>query len=527
MRTEKKVIAGVLCAVLLGSMIIAGWIYLGQQQAGEGVEVPQTLEVGIRCAGHADGLVDPAVGWSSWFSRRAGIYETLTKLDHNMVLQPWLATSWEPVDKETWRFDIREGVTFHDGTPLTAESVAFSLESLIQEKGPRFNPRAQPLLNIKEIEVVDRYTLQITTHEPFAPLIYDLSDPLFAIVSPKTEEGKIPAGTGPFRFVDQKVGEYVRVEKFADYWDGAAKLEKVTFRLIPDAMVRAMALETGEIDVAVAITAVDAIRLKETGGIKVSTGEIHRTDFIKINCQREPLNDARVRRAISYGIDREGIVNAVLEGIGGTPAATIFPPVLPWANRDLGVVYDPSKARRLLEEAGLTDTDGDGFVEHNGRPFKLRFLAPTHRPEFGPIAEIMADKLPRIGIQVEIIALELGAARKLVKAGDFDLFITSWGTAPAGDPAYIMEMLVSTTGEHNYGKFSCQDLDKLLTEGERTFELPTRVAVYNEIQRILREESPLIFLYHRVDMLGMRTTVQWLEVHPAEMYLLHKDIYLK
>jgi peptide/nickel transport system substrate-binding protein len=510
--------------ILLLSAILVGCV--GQQAEEAGDEASQTLAVGIRSLGHTDGLVDPAVGWSSWFSRRAGIYETLTRLDNNMELQPWLATAWKSVDENTWEFDIRQGVTFHDGTPLTAESVAFSLESLLQEDSPRFNPRAQPLLNVEEIEVLDEYTLQITTNGPFAPLIYHLSDPLMAMVSPNAQEGEIPAGTGPFQFVEQKVAEYVTVERFNDYWDGVAKLEKVTFHLMPDALVRAMALETGDIDVAVAIAAVDASRLKETEGVKVAAGEIHRTDFIKVNCQQEPLSDPKVRRAISYAVDREGIISAALEGIAGTPAATIFPPTLPWANRDLEVAYDLDKARTLLEEAGLTDTDGDGFVEHDGEPFKVRFLAPTHREEFKSIAEIMEASLPKIGIQAEIVTLELGAAKDLVKAGDFDLFMTSWGTAPSGDPAYILEMLVRSTGDANYGKFSCQSLDELLAKGETTLDLQKRAATYNDIQRTLREESPLVFLYHRVDMLGMRTAVQGLEVHPAETYFLHKDIYL-
>ena len=522
MKMNKKVAGLVICLLLLG-VVLAVYI---TQQAEKVVEVPQTLEVGIRCLGHADGLVDPAVGWSSWFSRRAGIYETLTKLDHNMELRPWLATSWEPLDETTWEFQIRKGVLFHDGTPLESLAVKRSLERLIDEDSPMHNPRAQPLLNIKEIEVVDKHILHITTYKPFAPLIYYLSDPLMAIVNPDVQEGEIPAGTGPFKFVEQRVGEYVVVERFADYWDGAAKLEKVTFRLIPEAMTRAMALEADDIDVAVAITAVDAVRLKETVGVKVATGEIHRTDFIKINTQREPLNDARVRRAMSYAIDREGIIEAVLEGIAGTPAATIFPPILPWSNRDLQAVYDLDKAKTLLAKAGLTDTDGDGFVEHNDEPFKVRFLAPTHRPEFGPVAEIMKDMLPKMGIQVEIVTLELGAAKGLVRAGDFDMFMTSWGTAPSGDPAYIMEMLVSTTGDANYGKFSCSALDKLLIKGTTSLEPQIRTVIYNEIQERIREESPLIFLYRRVDMLGMSEAVQGLEVHPAEMYLLHKDIYL-
>lgn len=518
MKTSKKIAVLAVCLLLLSSLLIG---YTGEQAEPQG-----ELEVGIRCFGHADAVVDPAVGWSSWFSRRAGIYETLTKLDYNMELQPWLATSWEPLDENRWEFQIREGVLFHDGTPLTSLAVKQSLERLINEASPVHNPRAQPLLNIKEIEVVDEHTLRITTHEPFAPLIYHLSDPLMAIVSLNIEEGEIPAGTGPFKFVEQRAGEYMVVKSFADYWDGAAKLEKVTFRLIPDAMTRAMALEVGDIDVAVAITAVDAVRLKETVGIKVATGEIHRTDFIKINTQQEPLNDARVRRAINYAIDREGITEAVLEGIAGTPAATIFPPILPWSNRDLQAVYDPDRARTLLAEAGLKDTDGDGFVEHNGESFKVKFLTTTHRPELGSVAEIMADMLPQIGIQAEIVTLERGAAMELVKVGDFDLLMTSWGTAPSGDPAYIMEMLVSTTGDANYGKFSCPELDELLSKGKTTLEPQPRATIYNEIQRIINEESPLIFLYHRVDMLGMSDAVQGLEVHPAEMYFLHKDVYL-
>ncbi len=527
----KKVVVLAICLLLLSSLLVGCWGKQAEPQEPqakkvEKVEVSQTLEVGIRSFGHTDGVVDPAVGWSSWFSRRAGLYETLTKLDYNMELQPWLAESWEPLDETTWEFKLRKGVFFHDGTPLESLAVKQSLERLVNEASPVHNPRAQPLLNIKEIEVVDSHTLRITTNEPFAPLIYHLSDPLMAIVNPAGQEGEIPAGTGSFKFVEQQAGEYVVVERFADYWDGATKLEKVTFHLIPDAMTRAMALEVGDIDVAVAITAVDAVRLKETVGVSVATGEIHRTDFIKINTQQEPLNNAKVRRAISYAIDREGIIEAVLEGIAGTPAATIFPPTLPWSNKELQAVYDLDKAKTLLVEAGLTDTDGDGLVEHNGEPFKVRFLAPTHRPEFGPVAEIMKNMLPKIGIQVEIVTLELGAAKDMVKAGDFDLFMTSWGTAPSGDPAYIMEMLVSTAGDANYGKFSCPDLDELLTKGKTMLEPQARADIYNEIQEKVREESPLIFLYHRVDMLGMSEAVQKLRVHPAETYLLHKDIYL-
>jgi peptide/nickel transport system substrate-binding protein len=490
------------------------------------VEVPQTLEVGIKCFAHTDGLVDPAEGWSSWFSRRAGIYETLTKLDHNMELQPWLATAWEPVDENTWQFDIRPGVTFHDGTPLTAESVAFSLESLLQEDSPRFNPRTQPLLNIKEIKVLDEYALQITTNEPFAPLIYHLSDPLFAIVSPNMKEGEIPAGTGPFRFVEQKVAQFVTVERFNDYWDGVAKLEKVFFHYIPEADVRAMALEAGDIDVAIHIPPTDVLRLDEKEGLKLSQKETTRTGFVRINCDREPLSDPKVRRAINYAIDREGIINAVLEGVGGTSAATIFPSILPWANRDLETVHNLDQAGTLLAEAGLVDADGDGWVEYAGAPFKVRFFATTAREEFAPIGEIIKANLEKIGIEVELVVLELGAARDLERAGDFELSIASWGTAPSGDPAYILEMLARSTGEHNYGKFSHQGLDELLTRGQATFEPQARAAIYNEVQEILSDESPLLFLYHQVELTGMRTAVQGLEAHPAEMYFLHKDVYL-
>ncbi len=525
MKMNRKIAGLIICLLLLGGMLA---VYITQQTEKEViVEESQTLKVGIRCFAHADGLVDPSEGWSGWFSRRAGIYETLTKLDHNMKLQPWLATAWEPVDESTWEFDIRQGVTFHDGTPLNAESVAFSLKSLLQDDNSRFNPRAQPLLNIKKINVVDKYALQIITNGPFAPLAYHLSDPLMAIVSPNAKKGEIPAGTGPFRFAEQKVAEYVTVKRFNDYWGGAAKLEKVIFHYIPESDVRAMAIEAGDIDVAISISPVDALRLKGKEGIKLSKVETTRTTFIRVNCDRKPLSDPKVRRAINYAIDREGIINAVLEGVGGMPATTIFPSILPWANRGLEIIHDPNRTKTLLKEAGLKDTDGDGLLEFNGEPFKIRFFASTHREEFALIGEIIQANLRQVGIEVELVVFELGAMRVLERAGDFDLSIASWGTAPSGDPAYILEMLVRSNGEHNYGKFSHQGLDELLTRGQVTFDKDKRITSYNEIQEILIDYSPLLFLYHHVELTAMRDTVLRLRAHPAEMYFLHKDIYLR
>jgi len=519
---NKKMISLSICITLLSVMFLG---CIGQQADTPKVEVPQILDVGVMCFAHADAVVDPAKGWSSWFTRRAGIYETLTKLDRDMALQPWLATDWKQVDENTWKFNIRQGVTFHDGTPLTAESVAFSLDSLLREGGFRFNPRARPLLSIREIRVVDEHTLRITTYGPFAPLLYHLSDPLFAIVSPDTKEGEIPAGTGPFKFVEQKVGEFVRVERFNDYWNGPARLEKVIFHYMPDATVRGMALEAGNIDVAVRVTSVDALRLDRKEDIRVSRVVNHRTDFMRINCDREPLSDPRVRRAINYAIDREGIVNAASEGIY-KPAATLYPPILPWSNRDLEVVYDMDKARTLLKEAGLVDTDGDGVVEFNGEPLIVRLYVAAGRADLILVAEIVQANLEKIGIRVNIVAMEFGAMRAMERAGNFDLSFTSWGTAPAGDPAYILEINVRSGGEHNYGRFSHKGLDELLTRGQTTFDRQERVAIYNEVQKVLRDESPLVFLFHRAEKTGMHTAVQGLEGHPAEMYLLHKDIYL-
>ena len=401
-----------------------------------------------------------------------------------------------------------------------------SLVRLIDEDSPVHNPRAQPLLNIKEIKVVDEYTLRIATEEPFVPLIYHLSDPLMAIVSPNAKEGEIPAGTGPFQFVEQKVGEYVMVERFNDYWDGAAKLEKVTFHYMPEADVRALALEAGDIDIAIRILPIDALRLDGKEGIKVSKVVNHRTDFIMVNCQQDPLSNPMVRRAISYAIDREGINNAVFEGVF-TPAATIFPPIIPWSNEDLEVpAHDLDGARKLLTEAGLVDTDGDGLVEFNGEPLNIRFLIIAGRKDFAAMGEIVQANLEEIGIKVELVILEFGARTALLRAGDFELAISSWGTAPSGDPAYILEMLVRSSGEHNHGKFSHQGLDELLTRGQTTFEPQERARIYNEVQEILRDESPLLFLLHRVELTGMSEAVQGFKGHPAEMYFLHKDIYL-
>ncbi|MCD5425332.1 MAG: ABC transporter substrate-binding protein, partial [Methanosarcinaceae archaeon] len=490
-------------------------------------DTTQHLNIGIRSLGHADGFSDPAIGWTGWFSRRIGVYENLIGLDHDMNLKPWLATSWSAIDDDTWRFQLREGVTFHDGTTFEAEDVKYSLNRLIDENSAVFNPRAQPLLNIENIEVIDEHTIDITTNGTFAPLIYHLTDPLMAIISPESVgKEKIPVGTGPFKFINQEIGVSISATRFDDYWDDVAKLNSVTFKLIPDATTRAMALEAGDIDIALSISPIDAMRLKNKDGITIEKMETTRAFFLILNTNQTPLDNKNIRQAISYAINRDGIVDAVLEGIGGTPAGTLFPHALPWANRDIKPIHNVSVAKNLLDNAGLKDSDGDGIREYNRMPLQLDFIISTHREEFLTIGEIIKSNLKEIGIEVTLETYDLGAVRERRRDGDFSISISSWGTAPSGDPAYILDLLIATDGVDNHGRFSNQQIDELLERGRTTVNVDERIEIYNEIQVLLNHEKPIIPLYHQILMHGMRDDIKGLYVHPAEMYLLHNKVYI-
>jgi len=294
-----------------------------------------------------------------------------------LEVEPALASDWDVSEDGTvYTFTLREGISFHDGTPLDAEAVVFNFERMLNEDHPFHETGPFPLSfffsAVQTVEAVDDLTVRFTLNEPYAPFLSNLAYPTGLIVSPTAVEqhgedfGRNPSGTGAFRFVEWRSNEAVVVEANPDYWDGAPELEAVVFRPITDANTRVAEMLSGGIDMMVEVPPVslsqfqgDAFRVVEQAGPHVW--------FLILNLREGPFTDQLVRQAANYAVNKTALVEEVLEGTAEV-AAGPTPPAFAWAyNEELEPYpYDPDRARELLAEAGVENPEITFYVTEGG-----------------------------------------------------------------------------------------------------------------------------------------------------------------
>lgn len=464
----------------------------GEGGAGESKSSPspeadgeKTLTMGVMWAVQS---IDPLVCEET----NELVTEYLVKCNNDFSLKPYLATSWEAVDSNTWEFELREDVLFSNGDPFTAEEVKFSLEWDIEH-----NNKLAQLTKIESIDVPDEHTLQIRTTEPNPVLPETLHYSKAAIFSPKSigENGEmgVPIGTGPFKIesYDNRVYTLVFV-KNENWWGGEPGLDRVIFRTVEDPNTRAMAIESGEIDYTLDVPYNEVDRLDTLPGITVERFNTANEYILEMNAKQEALSEKRVRQALSYGIDREEMAENVLFEVG-RPATGIFLPEMHWANRDLEPYpYDPEKAKELLSEAGWTDSDGDGIRDKTGKSLKLSLLTYPNRPGLPPIGEAMAAQYRELGIGVRYEVMEWGGISDRLKEGDWDLLLSTMGVSNVADPSYVFNDMYMTGGDGNRGGYSNPELDGMITEANGIVDPEMRYSKFDEVQAYIHEEQPII-----------------------------------
>lgn len=433
-------------------------------------------------------------GGGTLICEKAAITETLVGANEDFSLKPGLATSWEQLDENTWKFKLRENVTFHDGSSMTAEEVKFTLENVIKA-----NAKVASMLKVDTIEAVDEYTLKIKTREinPILPGILHYPDT--AIISPSSfdESGEFikPIGTGPYKF--ESFDEQTRVltvVRNENWWGGKVGLEKMVLKGIPDPNTRAMAIENGEVDFTVDVPYSETDRIDALDGITVEKYKTPRVYKLDINLKHEPLEDIRVRQAMSYAIDRHEIAEHVLYNVGEA-AAGPFLPTMVWANKSLSpYTRDLKKADELLTAAGWVDTNGDGIRDKDGKPLKLNMMTYSARPGLPPMAEAMAAQLKEAGIGVEIEVMEMGSIDDRREKGDWDLYLAAYNIAMVPDPEYILTNWYTTNGTDNKPGYSNPEVDALITEARKITDLEERYKKFNDVEAIVSEEQPMIIV---------------------------------
>jgi peptide/nickel transport system substrate-binding protein len=445
------------------------------------------------------------------------VYDTLVMFDSSLQIVPGLAESWTASDDGlVWTFTLREGVTFHDGTPLTASDVKFSIERIKDEEIA--SPRADDFAVVTSIEVPDDRTVVMNLSEPFSPLLSKLAATLNVIVSEAAvaEFGDLQenvVGTGPFRFEEYLPQTRMVLERNPDFWgrdaDGTQLpyLDGIEFVFFPDPTARTTAIQTGTVDMIEYVPAADVEILRADPNVEVVGGLSANFRSIYLNVERAPFDDVNVRRAMSYAIDEQAVVDLALFGTGGvTATGTTIP-----ASNFYGVSDSPYVGQDL--EAAREALAASGYPD--GFEFDL-YVTSTYDFLRTP-AEVVQANLAEIGITANIVAEDWSIYLPTVFEGDFDATIL--GESGQSDPDDFLFNVFYTDNGGNLGFFSNAELDALLEQGRQVSDQEERRAIYVEAQQIILDQAPHVFLFHSSQYEALRQDVRGFEHFPNTSYL--------
>ncbi len=420
-------------------------------------------------------------------SERIGdlIFDPLVRMDAHYEMQPWLAISWEQPDDLTWVFHLRDGVRFHDGRPLTAEDVVWTIESM--RDGSLLTSKSGAFAKVLRAEARDRLTVVVRMKQADASLLFNLSDSLFGVV-PKgsgKDFGRRPVGSGPFRFVSQEQDKDVVIERNPDYWGEKTKLERVRFAVIPDAVTAALELEKGSADIASNQLTLDMVHaLEGRPGLKTETAPGSAVMYLNFNVSHGPLADVRARQAIACAMNKPAMVHAVWRDQAQL-ASTLLPPEH-WAEATgLPVCgYDPAKARALLAAAGFE------------RGLKLE-MKTSQDDTTRLVAQILQAELREVGIELTLRSSEFGTFYSDVTAGRFEMYALRWIGSNEDPDIYRYAFGSDRTPPRgaNRGHYSNAKVDALLADAAATTDEGVRRARFQEVQQILAVELPTIPLW--------------------------------
>ncbi len=427
----------------------------------------------------------------------ANVYDGLVRYrDGTLDVAPALAERWEISDDgRVYTFFLRDGVRFHDGSAFDAAAVKFNFERMLDPAHPFHHTGPFPLAfffeAIARVEVVDPLTVRLHLAEPFAPLLSNLAYPAGLMVSPAAvrahgaDYGRQPSGTGPFRFKAWESGRRVMLERNPEHWDGAPALRLLVFRPLADANTRYTELLTGGIDIMVEGPAEIVAALKGDPAFRVLEQSGPHLWYLILETRSGPFADKRMRQAVNLAVDKQALVDSVLRGTA-TVAAGPVPQAFGWAHDpDLEPYpHDPDRARALIAEAGAAGAELTLFASEGGSGM----LDPV-----AMAVAIQAD-LAAVGLDVQVRTFEWNSYLARVNeglAGQAEMAEMAWMT---NDPDTLPWLALRSGAAFNSGGYSNPEVDRLIDAGRRTTDRAGRAAIYRELQRLVHDDAPWLFV---------------------------------
>lgn len=457
--------------------------------------------------------LDPRVGLDAQSERIDDlIFDDLLTRDAHLNVAPGLAERWDIPDPLTYIFHLHHGVKFHDGRPLTARDVKWTFDSLLQ--GKIRSTKSAVYRFVDHIDAADDNTVIFHLKEPFATLLWNLSDGAIGIVpyGSGDEMSRQPVGSGPFRFVSAEQDKEVVIARNDNYWGVKARLPGVRFIVVPDTTTRALELRKGSADIAInALTSDMVLTLERDPNLAVLHAPGTVLSYMAFNLRDPILKDVRVRQALAYAIDRRPMLEYLQRGFA-RPANSVLPPES-WAyNGDVPVYnHDPERARQLLQQAG--------YPEVNGVRFHLTMKTSTDEST-RLMAAVLQQQLRQVEIVLDIRTFEFATFFSDVTHGLFQLYSLRWigGNEDPDIFEYIFHSARFPPNGANRGYFADPRVDALIDQARHELDQNTRKQIYAEIQRTLADQLPYIDLWYFDNVLVHSKRVLNLSLNPSGNY---------
>jgi len=448
------------------------------------------------------------------------LHRTLVRYDAKLELVGDLASSWEIEDERTYVFHLRKDATFHNGQPVTARDVVWSLERLMGPESAFFlivreirgakDVRAGRAEKAEGLSAPDKYTVRIELERPFAPMLAQLSMINTAVLPPKEVERRgadfasQPVGAGPFRFVEWRPNDRVVIERFDDYRPQPAHLRRVEWRVIKEPEQRLINYKQGRLDVVdVPLAAVPEVESGELAGQMLRWRTLN-TYYLGFALDRPPFKgNVHLRRAINYAVDRKYLCDEVRSGLG-TPAKGVLPPDMPGYDPALkGYAYDPERAAKELAAAGHPGGEGLDPIE----------FCHTTDPEARRICERIALDLEKVGIRTRLTSLDWGAYLDRTKKDPSPIYYIAW-VADYPDPDNFLYVLFHTNEipDHNRMRYRSAPFDNLVEGGRAEVEMDKRLPFYRHAESRIVDDAPWCFLYHSLACVLVKERVKGLDL---------------
>ncbi len=495
MKTHKK---GLLLGLTILSLVLAGCSFPGK------VDKSKTI---IMRLGAEPTILNPILTTDSASSSVAGnLFDGLLKLDENLEWVPELASSYTvSADKKTYTFKLKENVTWHDGTPLTADDVLFTFNKILDKKTNTVR-RSNYIIDGKPIvfKAVDRYTFQATLPKPFAPVLSSLAMGILPkhLLHDKdintADFNYKPVGSGPYVFKTWKPGQFVMLEQNATYHKGAPLVKSILYKILPDQNTATVAMEKGEIDT-IGIQPKDYEKMKANKILNTFEYNDLAYTFMAFNLKNSLFQNPQIRKAISHAINKKALVNNILMGYGApveipsSPASWAYPPT-----SLVEFEYSPSKSKQLLKESGYTYNTKTNLFEKNGKPLQFTLLTNKGNKVREQTAQIIQQFCREVGVKVNIRLMEWKSFVKLLNEPkdpkNFDAAMLGWSLGIDPDGYSIWHSSQYPKG-FNFIGYSNKTVDKLLAKGREEISRQKRKPIYNRIYKEIGNDVPYLFLF--------------------------------